>query len=100
MISDFDRSLGSRYFLNVAKERTCFASYASAFKSSGLITCLEYTTVSLETYLSTHSIHDGWVRCSFILRASKRPEPKILHPKNNTWHQNLLPKNIIVTYKM
>ena len=36
MISDFDRSLGSRYFLNVANERTCFASCASAFKSSGL----------------------------------------------------------------
>ena len=32
MISDFDRSLGSRYFLNVANERTCFASCASAFK--------------------------------------------------------------------
>ena len=42
MISDFDRSLGSRYFLNVANETTCFASCASAFKSSGLITCLEY----------------------------------------------------------
>ena len=38
MISDFDRSLGSRYFLNVANERTCFTSCASAFKSSGLIT--------------------------------------------------------------
>ena len=38
MISDLDRSLGSRYFLNVANERTCFASCASAFKSSGLIT--------------------------------------------------------------
>ena len=37
MISDFDRSLGSRYFLNVANERTCFASCASALKSSGLI---------------------------------------------------------------
>ena len=43
MISELDRSLGSRYFLNVANERTCFASCASAFKSSGLITCLEYT---------------------------------------------------------
>ena len=42
MISDFDRSLGSRYFLNVANDRTCFASCASAFKSSGLITCLEF----------------------------------------------------------
>ena len=26
MISDLDRSLGSRYFRNVANERTCFAS--------------------------------------------------------------------------
>ena len=34
MISDLDRSLGTRYFLNVANERTCFASCASAFKSS------------------------------------------------------------------
>ena len=34
MISDLDRSLGSRYFLNVANERTCFASCASAFKSA------------------------------------------------------------------
>ena len=35
---------GSRYFLNVANERTCIALCASAFKSSGLITCLEYTS--------------------------------------------------------
>ena len=32
MISDLDKSLGSRYFLNVAYERTCFASCACAFK--------------------------------------------------------------------
>ena len=51
MISDLDRSLGSRYFLNVANERTCFASCASAFKSSGLITCLEYTNGSCEKIL-------------------------------------------------
>ena len=44
MISDLDRSLGSRYFLNVANERTCFASRTSTFKSSGLITCLKYTS--------------------------------------------------------
>ena len=43
MINDLDGSLGSRYFLNVANERTSFASCACAFKSSGLITCLEYT---------------------------------------------------------
>ena len=43
MISDRNGSLGSRYFLNVGNERTCFASCACAFKSSGLITCLECT---------------------------------------------------------
>ena len=32
---DLDGALGSRYFLNVANERTCFASRACAFKSSG-----------------------------------------------------------------
>ena len=36
MISDFDGSFGSRYFLNVANERTCFASRTSAFKNFGL----------------------------------------------------------------
>ena len=41
MISDLDGSLGSRYLLNATNERTCFASCACAFKSSGLITCLE-----------------------------------------------------------
>ena len=48
MISDLDGSLGSRYsfkVLNIANERTCFASCAWAFKSSaGLITCLECTS--------------------------------------------------------
>ena len=38
------RSLWSRQFLNVANERTCFASCACAFKSSGLITRLECTS--------------------------------------------------------
>ena len=32
MISDLDRSLGSRYVLNVLNERTCFALCASADK--------------------------------------------------------------------
>ena len=32
MISDLNGSLGSRRFLNVANERTCFASCASIFK--------------------------------------------------------------------
>ena len=39
MISDLNGSLGSRQFLNVANERTCFASCASTFKhvkSTGL----------------------------------------------------------------
>ena len=44
MISDLDGSLGSRYFLNVTNERTCFASCARAFKSSGLISCLQCTS--------------------------------------------------------
>ena len=41
MISDLDGSLGSRHFPNIANERTCFASCECAFKSFGLITCLE-----------------------------------------------------------
>ena len=44
MISDLNGSLGSRHFNNVANERTCFASCACAFKSSGLITRLESTS--------------------------------------------------------
>ena len=44
MINDLDGSFGSRYFLNVANERTRFALCAYAFKSSGLITCLESTS--------------------------------------------------------
>ena len=38
MISDLNGSLGFRQFLNVANERTCFASCASTFKSTGLFT--------------------------------------------------------------
>ena len=41
MNSDLNGSLGSRQFLNVANETTCFASCACAFKSSGLTTPLE-----------------------------------------------------------
>ena len=37
MISDLDG------LLNVANERTCFASCVCAFKSSRLINCLEFT---------------------------------------------------------
>ena len=51
MISDLDGSLGSRYFLNVGNERTCFASCACALKSSGLITCLEFTFEEKVTYV-------------------------------------------------
>ena len=50
MISDLDGSLGSRHFLNVVNEKTCFASCACAFKSSGLITCLECTSDQKVTY--------------------------------------------------
>ena len=44
MISDLDGVLGSRHFLNVVNEKTCFASCVRAFKSSRLITCLEGTS--------------------------------------------------------
>ena len=44
MISDLNGSLRSRQFLNVANERTCFASCTCEFKSSGLITRLECTS--------------------------------------------------------
>ena len=40
MISDLNGSLWSRQFLNIANKRTCFASCACAFKSSGLMTRL------------------------------------------------------------
>ena len=43
MISDLDRLFGSRYFFNVANERTCSALCACTFKSSGWITSLECT---------------------------------------------------------
>ena len=38
MICDLNRSLGSRQFLNVVNERTCFTSCAYAFKCSRLFT--------------------------------------------------------------
>ena len=44
MISDLNGLLGSWQFLNISNERTCFASCACAFKSSGLITRLECTS--------------------------------------------------------
>ena len=49
MISDLNGSLWSRQFLSVANKRTCFASCAYAFKSSGLITRLECTWNALLT---------------------------------------------------
>ena len=51
MISDRHGSLSSIYFFTVANERTCFASRACAFKSSGLITCLECTSDLKVTYI-------------------------------------------------
>ena len=44
MISDLNESLWSRQFLNVANERTYFASCVRAFKNSGLFTRLERTS--------------------------------------------------------
>ena len=41
VISDVNGSLGSRQFLNVANERTCFASCACTFKSTWLFTRLK-----------------------------------------------------------
>ena len=43
VISDLNRSLGSRYFLYVMNERTSFASWASAFGSSRLVIGLKWT---------------------------------------------------------
>ena len=44
MITDLNGSLGSRQFLNVANERTCFASCASTFERTGLFTRLKRTS--------------------------------------------------------
>ena len=41
MITYLNGSVGSRQFLNVANERTCFASCASTFERTGLFTCLK-----------------------------------------------------------
>ena len=43
-MTDLGGSLGSRLFLKVANERGCFTSCVWAFKSSGLINCLECTS--------------------------------------------------------
>ena len=58
MISELDRLLGSRYFLNNANERTGFASCLSVFKSTGLLTCLEY--ISSMFLLCLNEINGGW----------------------------------------
>ena len=63
MISGLDGSLGSQYFLNVANERTCFASSACAFKCSGLITYLECT--------STKKLPMFWCRLNEIIEVVK-----------------------------
>ena len=44
MISDLNRLPRSRQFVNVANERTCFASCTCAFKSTGLFTRLGSTS--------------------------------------------------------
>ena len=62
MISDLNRSLGSRQFLNVANERTCFASCACSFKSTGLVTRLE------SMFLSRLNVINGG--CTKILPVS------------------------------
>ena len=70
MISDLSGSLWSRQFLSVENERTCFASCACAFKSSGLITRLECTSVpkKLPIFLSRlNEINGG---CEKILPVS------------------------------
>ena len=61
MISDLNGPLGSRQFLNVANERTCFASGACAFKSSGLITRLnlEYSSELLMFLSRLNEINGG-----------------------------------------
>ena len=51
MISDLNGSLWSRQFLSVANKRTCFASCACAFKSTGLITRLECNSDQKVTYV-------------------------------------------------
>ena len=76
MISDLDGSLGSRHVLNVANERTCFPSWARAFETSGLITCLEcisdYKPTDSHSYLfysSSHPLHvDNHIPYSQFLR--------------------------------
>ena len=44
VISNLNRSLGPRHFLYVMNERTSFASWASAFKSSRLFIGLKWTS--------------------------------------------------------
>ena len=44
MISDLDGSLGFRNFLLVVNETTTFASWASVFESSKLVTSLKWTS--------------------------------------------------------
>ena len=54
MIGDLNGSLGSRQFVNLANERTSFASCASTFKSTGLFTCLKRTSDLKVTYVLSH----------------------------------------------
>ena len=67
MISGLDGSLGSRYFLNVANERTCFASCVCAVKSSRLSTCLECTSDYLVTTMFLSRLNEINGGCGKIL---------------------------------
>ena len=51
MIRDLNGLFAFRYFRSVANERTCSASCACPFKSSGLISCLKCTSELKVTYL-------------------------------------------------
>ena len=51
MISDLDGSFGSQYFLSVANERRCLASWVCPFKSSELISGLDSTSDLKVTYI-------------------------------------------------
>ena len=68
MIRDLNGSLPAK-ILNVANERTCFASCASTFKSTGLFTCLKRTSdKKLPIFLSRLNETNGG--CEKILPVS------------------------------
>ena len=55
MISYLDGSLGSRYFLHVVNERTCFALCISAFKGSRFLSMGKYPFLTCIVSLNKHS---------------------------------------------